>query len=85
MTTLDEASTTLGIPPSDSITALQTDSFKELVNKFAWCLGSTYRVDYSNVRTAARTLAIQMASHVIRTQGYPRKISKPEINPRNRR
>lgn len=55
--------------------ALQTDSFKEMVNKLAWALGSTYRVPYGNQSTLAREYALKMAQAVIRDHGYPGKIA----------
>ena len=61
----------LGIPSTNVPPLLQTDGFKELVNKLAWAMGSTYRVPYANSRTPARALAIRVASHLIDTQGYP--------------
>lgn len=66
----------LGIPPSAAQPQLQTDSYKELINKFAWVLGSTYRVNYSNVRCPARVVARRLATAVIKECGYPRSIAK---------
>jgi len=66
----------LGVPAIETHTALQTDAFKELVNKFAWVLGSTYRVPYANTRTAARQYAISIATRVVQVHGYPSKIAK---------
>lgn len=61
----------LGIPPEDTVVGFQTEVFKELINKLAWALGSTYRLQYRNQRTLVRQLAIAMAKDVVRAQGYP--------------
>jgi len=66
----------LGVHVSLTHEALQTDCFKELINKIAWALGSTYRTPFSNTSTATRILARQMATSVVRTQGYPAKIAR---------
>ncbi len=66
----------LGIPPLDTHLALQTDCAKELVNKIAWVLGSTYRVPYANMRTDARQYAWRIVKKVIEDHGYPSKIAK---------
>jgi len=67
--------TGLGLPAFETQALLQTDVFKELINKLAWALGSTYRTQYGNTRTPTRQLAIALASHLVRTQGYPSKIA----------
>lgn len=69
----------LGVPAAFTHEALQTDAFKELINKLAWALGSTYRVPYNNTRTPARQLASRIARHVLETQGYPCKIAVKEV------
>ena len=66
----------LGVPPQQTQASLQTDSFKELINKVAWALGSTYRTPYANTRTPTRRLAVAIAKHIVTTQGYPAKIGK---------
>lgn len=66
----------LGVHVSQTLEALQTDCFKELVNKLAWALGSTYRTPFGNTRTATRILARQMATQVITNEGYPAKIAR---------
>lgn len=68
--------TPLGVPPLDTHIALQTDVAKELVNKIAWVLGSTYRVPYANMRTQARQYAWRIVKKVIEDNGYPSKIAK---------
>jgi len=70
------AETPLGVPPLETHLALQTDVAKELVNKIAWVLGSTYRVPYANMRTDARQYAWRIVKKVIEDHGYPSKISK---------
>lgn len=71
-----EESEALGIPASYSIIGFQTEVFKELINKFAWALGSTYRTAYSNQKTPTRQLAISIAKHVVSRQGYPEYLRK---------
>jgi len=66
----------LGIPPHEAQLALHTDVCKEMVNKIAWVLGTTYRRSYSNRRTIARQLAWQIVKQVIEDHGYPDKIRK---------
>ena len=63
-----------GVPSSTTHSALQQDVFKELINKLAWALGSTYRITYSNTRSPARTYAVRMAGKILRDNGYPSKI-----------
>lgn len=69
----------LGIPPQDTHPALQTDIFKELINKLAWALGSTYRQQYRNKTAPARVYALRMATRVIRDHGYPYQIALPGL------
>ncbi|KKL57689.1 hypothetical protein LCGC14_2232890 [marine sediment metagenome] len=66
----------LGIPPSEAQIALTQDVVKELVNKIAWVLGSVYRVNYSNMRTPARSYAWRIVKKVLEDHGYPDKIRK---------
>jgi len=72
----ETASGLLGIPGKETLVAFQTEVFKELINKFAWALGSVYRRPYSNQRTDVRQLAIAMAKHTIDKQGYPEYMRK---------
>lgn len=72
----DLAEDALGIPAADSHVALQTDVTKELVNKIAWVLGSTYRTSYSNMKTTTRAYAWRIVKQVIKDHGYPSKIHK---------
>jgi len=66
----------LGVSPLDTHLALQTDIAKELVNKIAWVLGSTYRVPYANMRTEARQYAWRIVKRILEDHGYPSKIAK---------
>lgn len=68
----------LGITASDAQPALQSDAFKELVNKLAWSIGSTYRLPYTNVRAPARQWAITLAQHTVMKHGYPAQIGYPK-------
>ena len=70
------AETPLGVPPLDTHLALQTDVAKELCNKIAWVLGSTYRVPYANMKTDARQYAWRIVKKVLEDHGYPSKIAK---------
>ena len=66
----------LGISAAETVPQLQQDCFKELVNKFAWAIGSTYRQSYSGTRSNARIVARGLASQFVREHGYPRAIAK---------
>jgi len=66
----------LGVPPGDTYSELQHVCFKELVNKIAWAVGSTYGRPYHNTRTSARLAAIEAAKAVVAEHGYPRNISR---------
>jgi len=76
-----KAADTLGIPAAFTHPQLQQDCFKELLNKLAWVLGSTYRKPYSGVRSPARRYALEMATVVMQEHGYPMKIGilEPEL------
>jgi len=65
----------MGIPAKDTLPALQSDAFKEIVNKLAWALGTTYRVPYRNPRAGARLVAIRLAGLTIDSEGYPPHIA----------
>ena len=73
---VSEHETPLGIPPLDTHIALQTDVAKELCNKIAWVIGSTYRVPYANMKTDARQYAWRIVKKVLLDHGYPSKIAK---------
>lgn len=68
----------LGLPASECQASLQSDAFKELVNKLAWAIGSTYGSSYNNIRTQARATAIEVATALILAHGYPKSIGKPQ-------
>lgn len=74
--TLPEGSGPLGIPANESIVGFQTEVFKELINKLAWAVGSTYRKQYRNRRTSARQVAIDLAKAVVIEHGYPEFMRK---------
>ena len=71
-----EAAEMLGISAASTHAGLQQDCFKELVNKIAWTLGSTYRSPYSGAKGAVRTYALKVATAIILDHGYPAKIGK---------
>jgi len=71
-----EPPSAFGVPASQTHSALQTDAYKEIVNKISWCLGSVYRVPYAGKRTAVRLYAERIAQAVVRDHGYPSKIAK---------
>lgn len=68
----------LGIPASQAQPLLQSDAYKELVNKLAWSIGSVYRVPYGNTRTEARRLAAHIARIIVTEHGYPASIGYPK-------
>ena len=69
------ASEPFGISAYEAHSQLQTDSYQEIVNKIAWVLGSTFRVQYSNRRSPARLYAQRIATAIVKAHGYPSKIS----------
>ena len=70
--------TPLGLPPAATVVGLQTDCVKELVNKIAWTLGSTYRAPYNSMRTPARAYAWRIVKTILEDHGYPAKIKRSE-------
>jgi len=77
--TREASSISLGISADKCQPALQSEAFKELVNKLAWALGSSYAMPYNNIRTVARLAAVEIATAVILAHGYPRSISYPGV------
>lgn len=73
--TSDPSDTPLGVPAYEAQIALQQDVVKELVNKVAWVLGSTYRASYSSMRMPARAYAWRIVKKIIEDHGYPTKIA----------
>jgi len=65
-----------GIPTGDAQEDLRADVYKELINKIAWALGSTYRVNYSNSQQAARKYANRVVGRIISDHGFPHSIKK---------
>lgn len=60
-----------GGAPSTVSPGVQQDVFKELINKLAWSIGSTYAVNYS-ARNATVVEYAKMCAHaIIRDHGYP--------------
>ena len=47
------------------------DVKKELQNKLAWVLGTTYGIPYSKRRDAAQAYASRMVTALVRDHGYP--------------
>lgn len=76
MSTSQSDSLSLGIPASQTFGPGQTNAFKELVNKFAWALGSTYRTPYRWRWSPARSAALELASSVVSEHGYPEYLAK---------
>jgi len=66
----------LGIPNVESLGDGREEVWKELINKLAWVLGSTYKRPYSNVKAPARQLAMRIAGYVIQGQGFPSDLAK---------
>jgi len=48
----------------------QADCVRELSNKFAWAIGSTYRKRYSTKKSPAYQLAQFAALAIVRQEGY---------------
>lgn len=65
-----------GIPSAEAQESQRAEIYKELINKFAWVLGSTYRVNYSNTRMPARMYAQRIVGKVIADHGFPHSIAK---------
>lgn len=65
-----------GLPSQETQVDLRSYVYKELINKIAWALGSTYRVNYSNVKMPARQYANRIAGKVISDHGFPHSIKK---------
>lgn len=50
---------------------VQSDVFKELINKLAWVLGSTYAMGYTHKDTHLKDYARMCAHAILRDHGYP--------------
>lgn len=68
----------LGLDPGETQPLLQQDVFKELVNKFSWAIGTTYRQRYSNTRSLSRLAALKLARTFVLAEGYPQHIGYPK-------
>ena len=64
-----------GISAGQTLLAFQTDSWKELVNKLSWAIGSTYRIQYGSVNNPSRKYALRIARRILMDHGYPSKIA----------
>jgi len=42
------------------------EKWKELANKFAWCIGTTFGAQYAGARTWPKTVGVQLAGIVMR-------------------
>jgi len=71
----------MGIPTSETQPSLQTEAFKELVNKLSWAIGSTFRSSYSSPKSPARELAVRVAKRIMELHGYPRTIARERPGP----
>lgn len=69
-----------GVAPGEAHPTLQTDAFKELINKLSWALGSTYRLQYGSTHNPVRKYAQRIAKKVLADHGYPGKIAKSVDN-----
>lgn len=76
MSTIPPSAAPLGVPASRAFAPSQTQAFKELVNKFAWALGSTYRMPYQLRNSPVRSVALELASSVVSEHGYPEYLTK---------
>lgn len=66
----------LGVDGDATQVSLQTDIFKELINKLSWAIGSTYRRPYNNRRMRVRELAVKVATRLVSQEGWPSHIQK---------
>lgn len=52
-------------------TQAEWDFKKELQNKLAWVMGTSYGVPYSKRRSEAQAYAARMVTAIVRDHGYP--------------
>jgi len=57
-------------PPADLDDPL-LDFWKNLINKFAWALGTTYELEYSNIKAPVRKTALLAATAAVQELGFP--------------
>lgn len=73
-TTYGHAPDNFGFPPGSGPGMAsgqeQTDCVKELTNKLAWVLGSTYKKTYSSNKGPVHLYAQRIAKGIVRGQGY---------------
>lgn len=65
------STTPIGVPSDTVDPDSRHDALKELVNKLAWAIGSTYHRSYANRRCEPRMLAITLAADILTDQGFP--------------
>lgn len=69
-----KAEGSIGYPPGpgegEASGQEQTDCIKELTNKLAWVLGSTYKSQYSHKKGPVYHFAQLAALGIVRAQGY---------------
>jgi len=69
-----KAKDSIGYPagpgPEEASGQEQTDCVKELTNKLAWVLGSTYKRTYSSKHGPVQDFAKLAALGIVRAQGY---------------
>jgi len=59
-----------GSGPSFASGQEQSDCVKELTNKLAWVIGSTYKKTYSSKKGPVHAFAAKCAHGIVRAQGY---------------
>ncbi len=64
----------LGVHISDVDPELTPEVLKELTNKLAWALGSTYKLSYHGKRSRVREAAWDAVKELIHQHGYPEAI-----------
>ena len=60
-----------GVPPQEVSGETQLAIVKELTNKFAWCIGSTYKKRYSGKNTEVTKYAYRIVKKILLDHGYP--------------
>lgn len=66
----------LGVSVSEVSPSVVLDVFRELTNKIAWAVGTTYQRPYNNRRCPAREMAWTVAKHIVEQHGYPANLAK---------
>jgi len=60
-----------GVAPASVGPQVQSDVFKELINKLSWTIGSTYKKRYSGKQSDVGDYARMCAHAILRDHGYP--------------